>query len=618
MALRICSTLNKGAPGSCMRLLSNNVPQMAVYKVPEESMPTSQKEKECSETTWGRNDECQLKVVRPLIASNQRTTPSDNPRSWSNAFETEQETEKRGIENKFLQPATMPKYCETPIFDHKFMQSIQEPQIKKAREITLNNSASQNILEVLKKKKNQNSYIKFIKMASSPFPDPIKAIFSPYTISDEEKARQMLDDHKMARMMSTQVEKGTFSSGLKDNIMKVSKQFHSSVPISAKMSSNSDGFCSRDQPQKRFYGASFSNNHKENLGEFRFGYQISKSATQQRLYSDKKCEKSEVCVDKQKCPKEKSCVAKKCDKIKIKGCPAVRGDGICKERIQEVKCTKIEAPYPSFSEKCYLEPKPRLSECEICPWSRKKNPNFKSKIKLPNRKFHTARASNITGSNLARNLEVLSADCSMCNSHAWTQKANLSQMHKSGRNTPKTDFYDIGKLGQIVSNLFKGNGCDKVDKDPTKCKKISPGPCKGAKLRKPMDYLKEHFEKSKVKEEKNESTSKCQSREVANDIQIFGYCLRRPTVMTEFLTQNSELMTNFRNGDDLGDFGVNKMKLSQILCSPGKGTEYPENCEKTYIDNTKKCPTGLTYKKTNKDRLKRKKPKETDPICEKK
>lgn len=54
--------------------------------------------------------------------------------------------------------------------------------------------------------------------------------------------------------------------------------------------------------------------------------------------------------------------------------------------------------------------------------------------------------------------------------------------------------------------------------------------------------------------------------QVQSSINI-GYCDRHKTVLTEFFMKNDELLANFKNGDDLSEFGIKKTKLSKLLSS---------------------------------------------------
>lgn len=52
----------------------------------------------------------------------------------------------------------------------------------------------------------------------------------------------------------------------------------------------------------------------------------------------------------------------------------------------QIKCKKIHAPYPAYSEACYEEVPEKPSECKLCPWRPNENPNFKP----PKKKYHTS------------------------------------------------------------------------------------------------------------------------------------------------------------------------------------------------------------------------------------
>lgn len=108
----------------CTRFLQNNAQKLA--PVLEEN---AQAVKEVEKTN------------QFAISSQFRTTPPENPRLWNSHFEPERDIIYRQLENRYLQPATLPSYRDEPIFDNKFMDTLQEGPIKKAQTFALNNSA---------------------------------------------------------------------------------------------------------------------------------------------------------------------------------------------------------------------------------------------------------------------------------------------------------------------------------------------------------------------------------------------------------------------------------------------------------------------------------------------
>ncbi|KAL3270827.1 hypothetical protein HHI36_021346 [Cryptolaemus montrouzieri] len=506
---------------------------------------------------------------------------------------------RRNLENKYLQPATLPSYCEKPIFDPQFMATLQDPQIQQARAISFDNSASQQIMENLKKKKqNQNSQTKFPKLMSNPFPEPIKTTFTPHTISDKEKAQQILDDRKMEQMMLSDTQVRNYSTACKqeNNSIRASKKFYdtSSLSGSRSLKNNSNfydtrKFASEPLNKSRILDESFS----------MIGGVNTKAIVRERSHKINHrnfSNNSECCVDSNKCPQNKSCIPRKCNKIKLKGCPPPRDNTICKRKNKEVHCQKVEAPYPSYSESCYMEPKPQNSECELCSWTPKKHPHFKGKVIVPPKQYHTQ--TNDHTATQPENFGKYSPGSWKNQSQLWVQLASLSQI------PPKisdTSSYNHNK--KIKTNLFTGENCGNVEKDTSKCKKISPGSCKGARLPKPIDYIKSYIESRKGK--KNDACTPQGKKE----------CLQ------EFPIENNNLIANLQNTDKRDDFGTNKAILSDLLynskvfeiacCKKGERIipDYPRGCDKPYEDKSRTCPTGLTLKKSKKDRLKKKKPK---------
>ncbi|XP_045466966.1 uncharacterized protein LOC123675610 isoform X2 [Harmonia axyridis] len=411
MALNLYRKINATIAKNCKRFLQNNAQKLTqVSNILEEN----QVQKEVDKNKFNKFS----------ISSHERTTPSENPRLWANAFEPERDMIQRSLQNRYLQPATMPTYRDEPIFDTNFMASLQEEPIKKAKNIVLNNSASQQILESFKKKQAQNLPTRKPRLTSNPFPEPLKAIFSPYTISDQEKADQMLLDQKSMQM---NLINSTGNSQLTSN--------HDAIKSSKKF------YCTMTQREKsqdildRVMGIS-SLHSKEFL---------SLSSDQVRCFSSKSGG-NEVCKDSTK-PKMKSCLPRKCNKITIKGCPPVRRNTICKQKNKEVHCKKIDAPYPSYSESCYMEPRARKTECDLCPWTEKNNPNFKGKLKIPPKFYHTdcmsSSAATTNGGFSVKNFP--DQDALKNFSQRWMHKANLSQVYIKGKKMPTMDCFESVK-----------------------------------------------------------------------------------------------------------------------------------------------------------------------------
>ncbi|XP_044763279.1 uncharacterized protein LOC123320143 isoform X2 [Coccinella septempunctata] len=533
MALNLYRKINETIARNCTRFLQNHAQKLAQVNL-EDTPQIHNKELEKPNNKFNKF----------AISSNHRTTPSENPRSWVNCFEPERNMLQRSLQNRYLQPATMPSYIDKPIFDNNFMATLQEGPIKKAQTIVTNNSASQQILESFKKRQAQNLPTRVPKMTSNPFPEPLKAIFSPYTLTDQEKAEQMFQDQQ-----AIQVKQPTNST---------TKDFLSN-PGTIK-------------PSKKFYcTSSLQGNSPDNVN-------FSPSIGDPVRYFSSKSGGNTVCEDKTK-PKAKSCLPKKCDKITLKGCPPVRKNTICKQKNKEVHCKKVEAPYPSYSESCYMEPRVRKTECDVCPWNEKNNPNFRGKLKRPPQSYHTQcfpspNSTDASGSIFGKYIKDQNDHKNPA--QAWISKANLSHMYC--KRMPTMDFIDISKAS-----------------------KLSHSPLIASQN---MDI----FEDKRIRAPMSTETLK------------FGYCDRHQTILTEFFTKNQDLLKNFRNGDDLSEFGVKKAKLSKILssrevfdvvCKKGERIipDYPKDCDRPYQDTTKTCPSGLTRKKTKKDRLKRKIPK---------
>ncbi|GJQ75374.1 hypothetical protein Trydic_g23550 [Trypoxylus dichotomus] len=291
MALRIANKIS--------RHIAQNVSRSLSAKRDTDLEPTIQKAEDASKPV--EQSPPLSTPTMPIVyeVCRPRTTPIT---PFPNTVQNESDAVRKTMALQHLQPSMLPEYYKPPVEINSACMGFDNvsESVAKYRKFEESNTF-----------KNITLPLKMPKLAS-PFPEPVKVMPS-HTVSDQEKAEQMLAESKAIKNTST---KATASIQTPLGPMSTTRNYTT--------------------------GSAAGANSK-----------------------DKKCKLGGV--------KEK----KKCTKIKVPFCAPVKSFKCGKRKKKTAQCVKKPPPYPSYSETCHEDPYNKPSECKICPYKADEHPTFK-------------------------------------------------------------------------------------------------------------------------------------------------------------------------------------------------------------------------------------------------
>lgn len=158
-----------------------------------------------------------------------RTSPVERPNTAGDVMATQKQNVKAAIEQQHLQPSSLPEYYQKSMEKNALINPEPEPTEEtrinpKNQRSDLETSSVPMLIKSYRQFQVSKTYanailpLKSVKLAN-PFPEPVKMMMSR-TVSDDEKAEQMLAEARTNRTLNNTTERKsstfrTFSTEIK-------------------------------------------------------------------------------------------------------------------------------------------------------------------------------------------------------------------------------------------------------------------------------------------------------------------------------------------------------------------------------------------------------------------